>query len=73
MPIIALEGAIVQHHEVATSNNGWVIEVINPAEDVTLWLDPDNPTALLRWGSVLCQALEQTLNGDDDDVDPDEK
>lgn len=70
MPIINLEGAIVQHHEVATSNNGWVIEVVNPAEDVTLWLDPANPTALLRWGSVLCQALQQTM--DDDDLDHEE-
>ncbi|CAM9335350.1 unnamed protein product [Pylaiella littoralis] len=66
MPIIALEGAIVQHCEVATSNNGWVIEVVNPADDVTLWLDPENPTALLRWGSVLCQALQHTLEGDDE-------
>lgn len=68
MPIIALDGAIVQHCEVATSNNGWVIEVVNPAEDVTLWLDPETPTALLRWGSVLCQALQST----DEEVDFDE-
>ncbi|CAM9809595.1 unnamed protein product [Ectocarpus sp. 13 AM-2016] len=58
MPLIALEGATIQHCEVANSNNGWIIEVVNPSENVTLWLDPENATALLRWGSVLCQALQ---------------
>lgn len=57
LPVISMEGAIVQHCEVATSNNGWVIEVVNPTTNSTLWLDPTNPTGLLRWGSVLCQAV----------------
>lgn len=69
LPIISMNGAIVQHCEVATSNNGWIIEVVNPATDVTLWLDPDNPTSLLRWGSVLCQALATSGDEDEEDID----
>ena len=60
LPIISMTGATLEHCEVAYSNNGWIIEVVNPATDVTLWLDPDNPTSLLRWGSVMCQALAKS-------------
>ncbi|CAM9163455.1 unnamed protein product [Ectocarpus sp. 4 AP-2014] len=68
MPLIALEGASIQHCDVANSNNGWIIEVVNPSENVTLWLDPENATALLRWGSVLCQALQtERYDGKDDE------
>ncbi|CBN76737.1 hypothetical protein Esi_0000_0548 [Ectocarpus siliculosus] len=68
MPLIALEGAAIQHCEVANSNNGWIIEVVNPSENVTLWLDPENATALLRWGSVLCQALQtERYDGEEDE------
>ena len=61
LPIISMAGATLEHCEVASSNNGWIIEVVNPATDVTLWLDPENPTGLLRWGSVLCQALAKSV------------
>lgn len=61
LPIISMAGATVQHCEVASSNNGWIIEVVSPATDVTLWLDPENPASLLRWGSVLCQALAKSI------------
>lgn len=57
MPIISLHGATVQHCEVPKSNNGWIIEIVNLGSKVTLWLDPDTPTGLLKWGSVLCHAL----------------
>lgn len=68
MPLIALEGATIQHCDVANSNNGWIIEVVNPSENVTLWLDPENATALLRWGSVLCQALQtERYDGEEDE------
>ena len=64
--MISMVGAIVQHCEVATSNNGWVIEVVNRETNTFLWLDPANPTGLLRWGSVLCQALEEDLGEEED-------
>lgn len=62
LPIISMDTATttIQHCEVANSNNGWIIEVVNPDTNVTLWLDPDNPASLLRWGSVFCQALVGT-------------
>lgn len=63
---MSIAGAIVRHCEVSTSNNGWVIEVVNQAADVTLWLDPESPTSLLKWGSVLCQAVAETNAAKDD-------
>lgn len=65
LPILSMVGSTVQHCEVATSNNGWVIEVVNTAANVTLWLDPENPASLLRWGSVLCQALATAVEEGD--------
>lgn len=70
LPIICLDGANVQYCEVSKSNNGWVIEIFNAAADVTLWLDPATPTSLLKWGSVLCQALACAEPSDDGDTFP---
>lgn len=61
-----MEGAIVRHCEIPTSNNGWIIEVVNRAAAVTMWLDPETPTSLLKWGSVLCQALANLDAADED-------
>lgn len=66
---MSLNGATLQHCEVAKSNNGWIIEVVNQSSKVTLWLDPETPTSMLKWGSVLCQAIESARSPIEEEVD----